>query len=153
MESDFWNTSLVSNMQELPLGQGEAETQRSLKRRKSEPSAVMVSEAEDANGLGARPITPSKPLPALAVRSHFLRLYPEAVTENLVTSPKAKGGLIGCICSLGCRCKTLALTPGASTQRRPSKDPLRQPRGHRAESRSFYGQLWLLGDWTGGRGG
>lgn len=52
VKSDFWNTSLVSNTQELPLGQGEAETQRSLKRRKSEPSAVMVSEAEDANGLG-----------------------------------------------------------------------------------------------------
>ena len=70
-----------------------------------------------------------------------------------MTSPKARGGLIGCICSLGCRYKTLALTPGASTQRRPSKDPLREPRGHRAESRSFYGQLWLLDDWTQGSGG
>ena len=52
VKSDFWNTSLVSDTQELPLGQGEAETQRSLKRRKSEPSAVMVSKAEDAKGLG-----------------------------------------------------------------------------------------------------
>lgn len=34
VESDFWNASVVSNMQELPLGRGEAETQRSVKEGK-----------------------------------------------------------------------------------------------------------------------
>lgn len=59
---------------------------------------------------------------APAVGSHFLRLYPEAVFENLVTSP-AKGGINWVFFQPGALVRPLALIPGGQYTEKVKQRP------------------------------